>query len=180
MKRIILVVATLVLTGARGEAQSGSPWLHVRVEEPQRQSRVHVNLPLPVVEAALKAAPETIASHGKIRLGPHGGHISLSDFRKMWAELKASGDVDLVTVEEKDQNVKVARKGDLVQIKVDRQGKEEVHVEVPVALVDALLAGEGEELNVKAALEELRKRRGDIVRVNDANSKVRVWIDEKN
>jgi hypothetical protein len=51
---------------------------------------------------------------------------------------------------------------------------------VPVALVDSLFAGEGEELNVKAALVELQKRRGDIVRVNDSNAKVRVWIDEKN
>jgi len=180
MKKIILVVATLVLAGARGEAQSGSPWLHVRVEEPQKQSRVHVNLPLPVVEAALKAAPATLASNGMIHLGPGGKHLSLSDMRRIWSELKASGDVDLVTVEEKDQNVKVARKGDLVQVKVDREGKEEVYVEVPVALVDALFAGEGEELNVKAALLELQKRRGDIVRVNDANSTVRVWIDEKN
>jgi hypothetical protein len=98
----------------------------------------------------------------------------------MWAELKASGDVDLVTVEEKDENVKVARKGDLVLVKVERLGREEVNVEVPVSLVDALFSTEGDELNVKAALLELQKRRGDIVRVSDATSKVRVWIDEKN
>ena len=100
--------------------------------------------------------------------------------RRIWTELKASGDVDLVTVEEKDETVKVARKGDLVLVRVERQGKEEVNVEVPVSLVDALFASEGEELNVKAALLELQKRRGDIVRVNDANSTVRIWIDEKN
>jgi hypothetical protein len=180
MNRTILAAAVLTLAGAWGEAQSGSPWLHIRVEEPERQSKVHVNLPLPVVEAALKAAPATIASEGRIHLGPGGKHLSVADMRRMWSELKASGDVDLVTVEEKDQNVKVARKGDLVQVKVDRKGKEEVHVEVPVTLVDALFAGEGEELNVKAALAELQKRRGDIVRVIDANSTVRVWIDEKN
>ncbi len=180
MKKGILVGAALLLACVRGEAQSSSPWLHIRVEEPERQSRVHVNLPLTVVEAALKAAPATIASHGKIHLGPGGKSLSLADMRRMWSELKASGDVDLVTVEEKDQNVKVARKGDLVTVKVDRLGKEEVQVEVPVALVDALFGGEGEELDVKAALLELQKRRGDIVRVNDENSKVRVWIDEKN
>lgn len=180
MKRTILAAAVLALAGARGEAQSGSAWLHVRVEEPQKHSRIHLNLPLPVVEAVLKAAPATIASHGKIHLGPGGKHLSLADMRRMWSELKASGDVDLVTVEEKDQSVRVARKGDLVQIRVDRRGKEEVHVEVPVTLVDALFAGEGEELNVRAALAELQKRRGDIVRANDASSTVRVWIDEKN
>jgi hypothetical protein len=180
MKTSVLAVAVLALAGVRGEAQSASPWLHIRVEEADRQSKVHVNLPLTVVEAALKAAPDTLSSHGKIHLGPGGRNLSLADMRKMWAELKASGDVDLVTVEEKDENVKVARKGDLVLVKIERLGKEEVNVEVPVSVVDALFSTEGDELNVKAALLELQKRRGDIVRVSDANSKVHVWIDEKN
>ena len=178
MKRIILVGALVAFSGVRGEAQSTTPWLHIRVEEPERQSKVHVNLPLPVVEVALKAAPATIASHGKIHLGPGGKNLSLADMRKIWSELKASGDVDLVTVEDKDENVKVSRQGDLVLVNVERRGKEEVNVEVPVSLVDALFSTEGEELNVKAALLELQKRRGDIVRVTDANSKVRIWIDE--
>ena len=46
-------------------------------------------------------------------------------------------------------------------------------------VVDALFSGEGDELNVKAAISQLQKRRGDIVRVNDETSTVRVWIDEK-
>lgn len=56
----------------------------------------------------------------------------------------------------------------------------QVRVEVPLEVVDALLSGEGEALNIQAALKELQKRRGDIVRVNDEKSTVRVWIDEKN
>jgi plasmid stabilization system protein ParE len=56
---------------------------------------------------------------------------------------------------------------------------EQVRVEVPVSLVDALLSGEGEEANIQAAIAELRKRRGDIVRVHDEDSKVRIWIDEQ-
>jgi len=49
-----------------------------------------------------------------------------------------------------------------------------------VSLVDALLSGEGDEANVQAAILELKKRRGDIVRVQDDDSHVRVWIDEQN
>jgi hypothetical protein len=55
-----------------------------------------------------------------------------------------------------------------------------VRVEIPVSLVDALLSGEGEEANIEAAIVELKKRRGDIVRVQDDDSHVRVWIDEQN
>jgi len=95
-----------------------------------------------------------------------------------------------VSVESEDENVKVMRKGDLVQVFVDKKAKpgkdgkaskgEEVRVEVPVSLVDALLSGEGEEANIQAAVAELQKRRGDIVRVRDDDSNVRVWIDEQN
>ena len=56
---------------------------------------------------------------------------------------------------------------------------EEVRVEVPVSLVDAFLSGEGEEGNMEAAVAELQKRRGDIVRVKDDDSNVRIWIDEQ-
>jgi hypothetical protein len=34
-------------------------------------------------------------------------------------------------------------------------------------------------LNVRGALALLQTRRGDIVRVNDKDNSVRVWIDEK-
>ena len=51
---------------------------------------------------------------------------------------------------------------------------------MPVSLVDALLSGEGDEVNIQAAVAELQKRRGDIVRVHDSDSNVRIWIDEQN
>jgi len=186
MKRTSSIVAGLlalaVLPGAPAAAQAPAPapWLHVRVEEPERQSRVHVNLPLSVVEVALKAAPDIIESQGKIRFGRHGHGMALADFRRLWTELRAAGDAELVSVEDGDERVRVARRGDLVEVRVERSGKEEVHVEVPVDVVDALLSGEGEELNVKAALASLRNRRGDIVRVNEDKTSVRVWIDERN
>jgi hypothetical protein len=154
-----------------------------------------VNLPLSVVEAVLKASPDMIERHGRIHFGRHDGEhghgLKLADLRRVWKELAAVGDAELVTVESEDENVKVQRKGDLVQVFVEQKertgkdgkklkGAEQVRVEVPVSLVDALLSGEGEEANVEAAITELRKRRGDIVRVQDDDSHVRVWIDEQN
>jgi hypothetical protein len=66
-------------------------------------------------------------------------------------------------------------------IHVDKpNGKESVRVEVPIEVVDALFSGQGEELNFRAGFAELQKRRGDIVRVKDDHSTVRIWIDEGN
>ena len=107
--------------------------------------------------------------------------MSVPDLRKAWNELKNTGDAEFVTVEEEDQKVRIARAGNLVLIHVDKPGgRESVRVEVPVEVVDALFSGQGEELNLRAAFGELQKRRGDIVRVKDDDSTVRIWIDEGN
>jgi hypothetical protein len=55
-----------------------------------------------------------------------------------------------------------------------------VRIEIPIEVVDALFSGQGEELNLRAGFAELKKRRGDIVRVKDNDSTVRIWIDEGN
>ena len=186
MNRTWIVAGALALGfGAAGttalRAQTGAtPWLHVRVEETSRKSKVSVNLPLTVVEAAIKAAPEKIVRDGRFQISCARHGLSVAEMRKVWAELKNAGDTDLVTVEEEDETVKVARKGDLVQVRVSRNDGEEVRVDVPVGLVDAALSGEGDEIEVGALVRELKKRRGDIVQVNDKDSKVRVWIDESN
>jgi len=165
-------------------ASGRGAWVHVRVDEGRRQSKVAVNLPVSVVEAALQAAPETIVADGRIHLGRygHGRHdLSVADLRKAWAELKKSGDAEFVSVEEDDQTVKVSRAGNLVLVHVDKpSGKESVRVELPIEVVDALLSADGEELNVRAAFAQLQKRRGDIVSVHDDDSTVRIWIDEGN
>jgi len=173
------LAALVALPAVATPAETATPWIHVRVEEADKESRVHVNLPLSVVEAVLEATPEIIESHGKVNLGKHHG-IKLEDVRRIWKELAAVGDAELVTVEEKDETVKVWRKGDRIHVRVEKAGKEEVRVEVPVSLVSAALAGSEEAINVKAALAELRTARGDIVQVNDGDSAVRIWIDEQN
>jgi hypothetical protein len=180
MKRVMLAagIATLALSAP---AAAQTPWLHIRVEEGGKQSRVHVNLPFSVVEAALKAAPDSVVSKGQLHLGSKEHRLSIADLRALWAELKAAGDADFVTVEEDDQKVRVSRKGEQVLVRVEKAGgQEEVHVEVPTAVVDALLAGEGEQADLMGALRELQKRRGDVVRVRDKDSSVRIWIDQGN
>jgi hypothetical protein len=183
------LVALSVLPAEKAAAQTGTAWLHVRVEEAKKSEKVSVNLPMTVVEAVLKASPEMIEKHGKIHLGEEHG-LKMADLRKAWKALADAGDAELVTVDSEEENVKVMRKGDLVQVFVDKKAKadkdgkpvkgEEVRVEVPVSLVDALLSGEGEEANIQAAVAELQKRRGDIVRVKDDDTNVRIWIDDQN
>ena len=180
---VTLGLSALLLAGAPPAAAQAKPWLHIQVEE-AKGSKVHVNVPLSLVEVAMKAAPEPIFDEDHIRIGGrHGKSLRVSDARnKMWQELKAAGDTDFVTVRDEDEGetVTVSRKGDLVQVRVDGAKRgERVMVDVPIALVDALFSGDGEDLNLHGAIQELSKRRGDVVRVEDKDDRVRIWIDER-
>lgn len=181
MNRLAMaLLGASLLTAA--PAFSQTPWIHVEVEESQDDdTQVKVNLPLAVVEVALDAAPSDIVSEGRIHLHHVDKDIDIADLRRMWNELRNTGDAELVSVTGKDGDVEIHRRGDLVTIDVtERDGdRDKVHIEVPVSVVDALFSGDGEELNVRDAVRELKSRRGDIVRVDGGDTKVRIWIDEK-
>jgi hypothetical protein len=160
-------------------AAEATPWLHIRVDE-SRGAKVAVNLPMTVIDAALKAVPERLTSHGKLHLGRHSRHAHVSELRTIWKELRAAGDADFLTREEGSERVVVSRKGEVVTLRVDRRGEPEVHAEVPVGVLDAFLSGEGDELNLRAGLTELGRRRGEVVRVKGDDTTVRIWVDEGN
>lgn len=165
-------------------AQAPTAWIHVQVIDDQdADARVNINLPLAAVEAALQLAPGTVSTEGRVRLGNDG--VSIAAIRRIWEAVRGAGDAQLITVEEQDKRISVARKGDLIEViivEADQRGPvsndERVRAEIPVPVVDALLSGDGDTLNVRAALKELQGRRGDVVRVEDGSKRIRVWIDE--
>jgi hypothetical protein len=175
-------LGAVILAGAiqaSGQTAGAGPWFHVRVEEPKQQRKVAVNLPLSVVEVGLRNVPDKPFPLRHFNHDRAFGDLQVADLRRAWAELKTAGDAELVTVEEKDHKVRIAREGGLVLIRVEKdKGAETVKVDVPTQVVDALLSGEGNEWNVKAALAEMHKRRGDIVKIDDNGKSVRIWIDE--
>lgn len=161
----------------RGGA-TNKPWIHIEVQEDGEDSAsVKINLPLSLARTALEMAPDSVLSEGKIEI--EGKDFTVADMRKLWKEVRAAGDAEFVTVEEKDSTVKISRKQDKIFIHVDdRVQKETVRVEIPVALVDALLRGTGNTLNVDEAVAELEKMgKGEIVRVNSDHENVRIWIE---
>lgn len=175
--------AALLLASAGRLAAQSTPWIHIHVQEQgEKASKVQVNLPLALVQAVAGVLPKDVAGHikeGKIQL--HNTDLTVADLRRIWQQLRAAGDAEFVSVEEKDQRVRIVRQGDRVRINVDDlSGKESrVRVEVPVDVVDALLEGEGSGLNIQAAIQQLQNKRGELVQVQDGETNVRIWIDEK-
>ena len=154
-----------------------SSWLHVQVTEGgEESSKVNVNLPLSLAKVALGMAPKKFTDKAVEKLNEHD--ISIVDIRTLWAELKNAGDAEFVTVEEENETVRVAREGDWLRIRVEQKNEdgENVMVDIPTKVVDALLSGDGESFNLLAAITELEGNTGDIVRVEDGDETVRVWI----
>lgn len=171
------LAVALVSGGSRAQSSNAvTPWLHVRIDEPLKRSRVHLNLPMPAVEAALKAAPDPIPVDGGI---PLGGDMNLDRFRRQWKDLETADDAEIVAVEQGDARQSISKKGGrlVIHLQDDREPKT-IDVDIPGAVVDALFSGAGQDLNVRAAVARLRTARGDVVRVHGRDSTVRIWIDE--
>ncbi len=173
---LALALPALAFAGKKDEASNG-PWIHIEVREHGGDgASVNVNLPISLADVALKMAKDKTV---------HGGHITIEDddftleeMRELWNEVRKAGDAEFVTAKDGDETVRVSRKGESVFVNVDGDHGEKVRIEMPVAVVDALLSGEGDELDVAAAIEKMKDmKKGEIVSVEDGEDTVRIWID---
>ena len=83
-----------------------------------------------------------------------------------------------MTVEEDDEKVRVWKEAGYLMVSVVEHDGENVEVRVPARVVDALLSGEGNELDLVAALEALvDEGEGQLVTVTGDDENVRVWVD---
>ena len=138
-------------------------------------------LPLSAAEPLLALVPHRILSDGQLSLAGREVPVNVGAMRDLWRVLMEVGDTEFVTVDGADETVRIAREGDQIAVQVedrDEEGAETVDIQLPIVVVDALLAGDGDTLNVRAAIERLGELRGDIVRVSEDARQVRIWIDE--
>ena len=170
----ILVAASLGL--ARGAAADSDLWLHVKVHEKEGGARVSINLPVTAVEKMAAALP---ADAQNVRIdGDH--QVKAADLRKMWHAVKDSPDAEFVTVEKADEHVRVAKRGNYLVVRaVDRGDRNsQVDVKIPATVIEALLSGTGDQLNLQAAFQALaRHGSGELVTVDDGGDSVRIWVD---
>lgn len=171
------LLAPAALAGGN-DASGRGPFIHVEVRESGGdEESVKINLPLSVALVALEAMQDEVDAQTRFGIGH--ADLEVSDLRRMWKGMRAAGDTEFVTVREGSETVRIDRRGDTVFVQVDdRDAKDAVRIQLPVAVLDALLAGEGETLDLQGAVEALGKAgAGEILRIEDAGDFVRVWID---
>lgn len=187
MKRALAITLLTVLAATLAIAQSGQTsqstqkWLHVRVEKTGEDGEfVRVNVPLSLAAAVLPTIQARGMQHGRIRFHRHHDGI---DLRALLEAVTNTADGEFVLIEKKDEKIRVAKENGFLLVKIEKRGKKEERVDarVPLIVVEALLSGDEDELNIAAAIKALRDY-GDIelVTVRDGKETIRVWIDSKN
>jgi hypothetical protein len=194
MRRLLTGLLVLFALAIAPLAVAAERWVHVRVDNTGEEGeRVRVNLPLSLAEKVLPTIKADKLRNGKVRVDDRA--FDEVDLRALLEAVRTAPDNEYVTVESAHDNVRVAKSGGFLLIKV-REGahrckwagkagesKKEntVDIKVPFTVVNALLSGEKDELDVLAAIRVL-KEFGDLelVTVKDDSETVRVWIDSRN
>ena len=181
---LIAVITVLSLVGWAGAADNR--WLHVRVQESGPEGElVRINMPLSLAEKVLPAINHKDLRGGKVKVKE--AKFEEIDLRAILDALRTAPENEFITVQSPRQNVRVAKSGGNLLVKVrETKGKEKgetenVEVSIPFPVVDALLSGGKDELDLLAAVRALGTV-GDmtLVSVDNNKSKVRIWVDSQN
>jgi hypothetical protein len=164
-------------------ASSKDRWLHVRVDNQQtKDETVRVNVPLDLAEKVLPTIDKDRLHHGKVTIDKFD--CQGVDIHALMAAVREAKDGEFVTVQNKDNDVRVAKQNNYFVVHVTEKNhpkNSRVEVKVPMKVVDALLSAGKDELDLVAGLRALAAN-GDteLVSVKDEENSVRVWLDSKN
>ncbi|HEV2349125.1 MAG TPA: hypothetical protein VG028_04680 [Terriglobia bacterium] len=183
-KKMMLLAGIILALAATVAAAPPDQWIHVRVISTDAKGEsVRVNIPMSFAEKILPTICANKFHNGKVRFD---GHINDVDLRTIFEAIRTTPDNEFVTVQNRDQDVHVAKSGGNLLVKVhqkhpDKHGdNQNVDVKVPLVVVQALLSGNKDELDIMAGIRALRGLGNvDLVTVNDRSQTVRVWTDTR-
>jgi hypothetical protein len=177
MKRSVMLVAVVLVLALSVGATAADQWLHIRVEDRgSRPEHVSVNIPLDLVEAILPMVEIDEFRQGRIHLPAE--EFEGLDLHELLVALRDAPDADYVRVQSDDETVRVAKEGGYLIVRVDEDRGDRVRIRIPLAVIDAMLQGNEDELDLVAGLRALAQFEGeDLLVVEGDDESVRVWID---
>ncbi|MEM7245656.1 MAG: hypothetical protein AAF533_09945 [Acidobacteriota bacterium] len=171
---LLATVTSLILAAG---ASAKTPLLHVHVDDPNEDNKVELSLPLSFASMALSMAGEA-EIQAEIN-NAISEKMNLDEVRAAWTELKEM-EGDFLTIDQKDARVKAGIRGDALEVNVvEGSGKTEVDILLPTRLVDVLLSGGKNELNLRGVIAELQSGAiTDVITVRqDGAEPVRIWVE---
>jgi hypothetical protein len=188
---VAAVAAIFLVTGITRARAANTPerYLHVRVDGGSDGDKVNVNVPLALAEKVLPAINHGELHAGKVKVDLKKINTGEVDVKAILEAVRSSPDNEFVTVQQADQDVRVAKSGDNLVIHVrskgdggKEKGSDKVDVTVPLSIVDAALKNSADgEIDINAVLRALENT-GDnfVVNVKNSEQTVHIWVDGKN
>lgn len=184
MKKSMQVGAVVCLLATAAFGAPTEKYLHVRVTSGSDKEVVSVNVPLSLAEKVVPAINHGKLNQGKVTIDE--GDMKDVDVRAILEAVKNSPDGEYVTIQGKDQDVRVAKsKGNLVVHVTDKskakdkeKGGSKVDVIIPMSVVNALVPSDKHEIDLVAAIHALSNSGEKLmVTVHDSDDDVKVWVD---
>ena len=175
-KLLGVVLISAGLTAA--QATAADLWIHIDVHGDRKGEQASINLPLSMVHNLSGMIPDEARKSRHFRVKDRD--YDVADLRRAWRELRNGPDATYLTVNDADSKVRIAKRGDYLELRATDRGHkgETVEARIPLPVFAALLSGSGDELNLHAALEELaRFGEGELLTVNCEDETVRIWVD---
>ncbi len=184
MKRLLPGLIAMILAVGALDARATDRWLHIRVDDSGNEGeRVRVNVPLELAEKVLPCIHSDKLHHGRVKIE---GNLEGVNLRDLMNAVRSAADGEFVTVQNRQENVRVAKQGNSFLVKVRekhstrKDASQTVDIKVPFQVVEALLSGGEGELDVVAALHSLKTTADtELVNVNDGAQIVRIWVDSR-
>lgn len=151
-------------------AFAGDKYLHINVGEPHETIRVSV--PLSWVEKLLPSIQVRYHRHRHDGISP----------QQLLDAIRSAPEGEFVTVEGRDEEVRVAKSGRFLLVKA-REGRwgrrhQNVEIKVPLKVLEAL-AKDKDHLDLGAAIRAISEHGDALISVEGDREKVRIWVDEK-
>ena len=178
-RSFVLVVILILISVSTVAVQESQSWLHVQIEDEGVSGDAqdfNIDLPLRAVSGILGMVPNTLVENGQLRFSEEQ-RLEVAAFREVWQKLQSTGEDEFVSQLREKVSIRVVRIGERIDIFIEEDG-EVIQVDVPMAVVDALLSDDVNRLNIDAALDVLRGLRGESIYLTEPYRRIRVWIDE--
>jgi hypothetical protein len=178
--RVSLLVFALITLFAFSAQAASKEWLHIHIDETKNDAeKVRINIPISLIEVMVPLIEEEAIKDGQININDR--EISTKELKKLWAAVKEEGDAEFVTVEKRGENVRIFTQGNFLNVQSTKDTEGKVNIKIPLAIVDAMLSGPDNQLNLAAAVKALKDSGvRELITVESDDSKVLVWIDDRN
>ena len=180
-RKLVLGILVLMLAVTTAVAGPSTRWFHIRVvEKAEGGETVRVNVPIEMIESVLPMIDDEGIHHGKVRFENHD--VDTADLRRMLSAVRDAADGEYVTVDGPDENVRIRKENGVLLIDVDERDEtpEQVHVKIRMDVLDAMLSGDPDQIDLLAGLRKMGEDQGDLVTVYSDDETVHIWVDDKN